>query len=69
MVGAPISAPQFGKPCASGIFAENSVEVLPICCIINYIGIIEIISTVQLKYQAFTTNTKYIKYNRNFNCA
>jgi hypothetical protein len=68
MVGVPISEPQFDKPCVSGIFAKSSVELLPICCIINYIGIIEIISTVQLKYQAFTTNTKYIQYNSNFNC-
>jgi hypothetical protein len=57
MVCVPIGAPQFDKPRASVIFAKSYVKILPTCKI-NYIGIIEIISTAQLKYQAFTINTK-----------
>lgn len=46
MVGVLIGAPRFEKLRASVIFAKRSMEILSICCTINYIGIIEIFSTV-----------------------
>lgn len=40
MVGVPQGAPQFEKTRASVIVANSSVEMLPSCFTINYIGII-----------------------------